>query len=235
MSEDQHVSYDGGARRSEVLPEYRLIPHSFTREVAKALTEGSANYEHIDGRRTPLTSNWRQGNLKFFLDAVNHLENHVRAYANRLLEFGLFMQGVARRVEAPPEENAAEREYVLGELSKMMTDLSHAGANIAFLVEWQDSGALVNQMAAEVFAVQQLHFEKASNMLAAAARASQAETTPTPAPEETTPEPPEPAAPPAEPAPDDGLSPAMRRFIEDAKLKAEKEQAARLALLAPRT
>lgn len=140
--------YNGGAVRSGRLPQYRLIPRSFLWHTAEAFSEGNEKYEKIQeiGRPTPLTSNWRKGDLTFFLDVYNHLLNHAADASNRTLELGLTLQG------PEPQEG-----FVYNEVRKILEDLGHAAANIAFLIEWLDSGAAVEMMAREVLQVREIH------------------------------------------------------------------------------
>jgi hypothetical protein len=140
--------YSGGAARSGRLPQMRLIPRSFLWHTAEAFSEGNEKYEKIQeiGRPTPLTSNWRKGDLTFFLDAYNHLLNHAADASTRTLELGLTLQG------PEPQEG-----FVYNEVRKTLEDLGHAAANIAFLIEWLDSGAAVEMMAREVLQVREIH------------------------------------------------------------------------------
>ena len=140
--DESGLAYTGGATRSGKLPELRLIPRAFVWHVAEALTEGSAKYEQIAGRRTPLSSNWRQGDLTFFLDAYDHLINHTAEAADGILELGLAMQNP----DAPPED--VERR-----IKENLKELGHAAANIAFLVAWLDSGAAEVHLREEIAAV----------------------------------------------------------------------------------
>lgn len=112
MSEEPLV-YDSGAKRSEKLPMYRLIPASFLKHVAKTFAEGNAKYEGGN----LVSCNWRKGDLAFQLDCLDHLTAHV-ARANQLfVDEG---RGIG-------SQNSQEQ---------ILEELAHAAVNIAFLIEF---------------------------------------------------------------------------------------------------
>ncbi len=137
---NEPLIYSTGAKRSEALPKYRLIPAAALRIEAEAFTEGSAKYE-IDkaaGTPTPLTSNWRKGDITFFLDALDHLTAHVVKLNNMVLELGLDYATAGSPTYSETLDNQAGFNVVW---DKILLELGHARANTAFLAEWIDSGA----------------------------------------------------------------------------------------------
>lgn len=112
MSEEPLV-YDSGAKRSEKLPMYRLIPASFLKHVAKTFAEGNAKYEGGN----LVSCNWRRGNLAFQLDCLDHLTAHVANANQFIVDTGMF-PGVD-----------FDKDVLLEELA-------HAAVNIAFLIEF---------------------------------------------------------------------------------------------------
>lgn len=132
----------GGAMRSGRLPKYRLIPAAALRIEAEAFAEGNSKYERAaDGTHTGITSNWRRGNLDFFLDVADHLTAHVAQFNNMLLEFALDYQNPALEGNGDVFDHTKAR---------LLEELGHARANTAFLAEWLDSGAAGVQIVEEV-------------------------------------------------------------------------------------
>lgn len=130
--------YTTGAKRSEKLPAYRYIPASALKAEAEAFALGAKNYETLnDGSPSPLTSNWRRGDVQFFLDAAEHLANHVREFNDRLLNLGL--------AYLREEDN----EVLFDQRQQLIEDLGHARANTAMLIEWLDAGVAHKQLTNE--------------------------------------------------------------------------------------
>ena len=125
MSEEPLV-YESGAKRSEKLPMYRLIPASFLKHVAKTFAEGNAKYEGGN----LVSCNWRRGNLAFQLDCLDHLTAHV-ANVNQ------FIVDVGVHPVVSFNENA------------LLEELAHAAVNIAFLIEFVEQFGMVNAIQAE--------------------------------------------------------------------------------------
>lgn len=217
MEQEQPLEYKTGAVRSGRLPKYRLIPASFKTAVAEAFTEGNGRYEIIKEilRLTPLTSNWRKGDLNFFLDAGDHLDKHVSEYNDKLLELGLYLQ---LPNPTSPEESELRTAAVDAQVKQLVEELGHAGANIAFLVEWLTSGAGLQMLVREVIEVGQLREMLAtigtpitsSGDLPEPDQQMSLELVEVPPPEE------KPIT-------------ALERFVADAHAKAVKERDARLA------
>lgn len=125
MSEEPLV-YDSGAKRSEKLPMYRLIPASFLRHVAKTFAEGNAKYEGGN----LVSCNWRRGNLAFQLDCLDHLTAHV-ANANQLfVDEG---RGIG-------SQNSQEQ---------ILEELAHAAVNIAFIIEFIEEFGMLSGVRSE--------------------------------------------------------------------------------------
>lgn len=109
-------TYNGGAKRSEKLSHFRLIPKSALDAEAKAFTEGYAKY--CEG---PLDSNWRRGNLEFFLDVYDHGINHIYSASEILHIYLLGARSAEEYAKIKPE---------------LIEHLGHARANMAMLIEW---------------------------------------------------------------------------------------------------
>lgn len=125
MSEEPLV-YDSGAKRSEKLPMYRLIPASFMKHVAKTFAEGNAKYE----KGNLVSCNWRKGDLAFQLDCLDHLTAHV-ANANQLIvDEG---RGIG-------SQNSQEQ---------LLEELAHAAVNIAFLIEFIEEFSMLSGVRSE--------------------------------------------------------------------------------------
>lgn len=119
------VAYDCGAKRSEILPYYRLIPAVFLEHVGKTFTEGNIKYE----KGNPATCNWRTGGLAYQLGCLDHLTAHVINANQMILDVGT-------------GDRAAE-------LSKaaIIEELAHAAVNIAFLLEYIEKKDMLNTLA----------------------------------------------------------------------------------------
>lgn len=125
MSEEP-LEYDNGAKRSEKLPMYRLIPASFLKHVAKTFAEGNAKYEGGN----LVSCNWRRGNLAFQLDCLDHLTAHV-ANANQLIvDEG---RGIG-------SQNSQEQ---------ILEELAHAAVNIAFIIEFIEEFGMLSGVRSE--------------------------------------------------------------------------------------
>ena len=125
MSEEPLV-YDSGAKRSEKLPMYRLIPASFLKHVAKTFAEGNAKYENGN----LVSCNWRKGDLAFQLDCLDHLTAHV-ANANQLfVDEG---RGIG-------SQNSQEQ---------ILEELAHAAVNIAFIIEFIEEFGMLSGVRSE--------------------------------------------------------------------------------------
>lgn len=119
------VEYTCGAKRSEVLSYYRLIPAVFLEHVAKTFTEGNLKYE----KGNPATCNWRLGGLAYQLGCLDHLMAHVVHANQMILDVGI------RTLSA--------------ELSKaaIIEELAHAAVNIAFLLEYIEKKDMLSNLA----------------------------------------------------------------------------------------
>ncbi len=128
---DKTTEYAGGAKRSEKLEHYRLIPHVALKAEAEAFTEGYKKY--CEG---PTDSNWRKGDLAFFVDVFDHLINHALTANDMILRYLLTaeIEGVEGLAKIRPE---------------LIEHLGHARANAAMLIEWLSSDEPYVQAVAE--------------------------------------------------------------------------------------
>lgn len=122
------MKYDGGAKRSEKLPMYRLIPESFLRHVAATFAEGNVKYENGN----LVSCNWRKGGLAFQLDCLDHLTAHV-AHANQMITNVGIEGGVP----------------YLGFEEGLIIELAHAAVNIAFLIEFIERHRMIESILSE--------------------------------------------------------------------------------------
>lgn len=111
------------AKRSDKKYRFRDIGLGFTRRVAAAFSEGAEKYEKD---LNPWEKNWKKGGQSFYLDAMDHLFEHV-FWANEKIHCALagidFYQHALELTGDPDVAAEAVREDHLG----------HAGANLVML------------------------------------------------------------------------------------------------------
>jgi hypothetical protein len=110
MAETNEVTYETGAKRSKLNPRYRDIDLGLLERIGNAFSEGAVKYE---GDMMPFQKNWKNGDLPFALDVIDHAIEHLFSFKEVVLR-GL------NRDETVEEFNNEDH-------------LGHLGANLVML------------------------------------------------------------------------------------------------------
>lgn len=109
------IKYETGAVRSDKLPHYRDLPLSLLIRGGEAFREGAEKYE--SEFLNPLDKNWRQGDIRFAADAIDHAMDHLFRYVENL----------RRRSLGLPWDQSEDH-------------LGHLVANLGMLSEFEEAG-----------------------------------------------------------------------------------------------
>lgn len=80
--QEQAVTYASGASRSKRNPRYRDIDFGLMKRIGEAFLEGAETYEKD---MMPYEKNWKNGDLVFALDVLDHAIEHLFNYKEAVL------------------------------------------------------------------------------------------------------------------------------------------------------
>lgn len=125
VKEEDHVTFESGAKRSKRMPRYDLLPKIFLERTSSRFEMGLKYGEH----------NYKKGLP--FEDTFNHILDHLLAYRELMKEYGRLTESATLQNPLPSREDWVRSKQQDGD------DLAGAAWGIAALMYLESEGTLL--------------------------------------------------------------------------------------------